>query len=116
LPQAPAAHGTQPSATRVARRFAMAWQRWDTGKRSSRDGAVLHALATPQLWRRLRAENGAALAVAPRQRTLRAPSAVAVGGGQWRAVLMEGAPSDRYLATLVIAATPAGPRVAAIEA
>jgi hypothetical protein len=103
-------------ATIVARRFAVAWRAWDTGRRSRRVATELRRLCVAALWRQLRNQRDRpAVARPPASIVLRPVRAVASGGATWRAVLTARHPAESYLATAVIAATPAGPRVADIR-
>jgi hypothetical protein len=100
---------------RIARRFAAAWQTWDAGRRPSHLARILRRLSVAALWDRLRAERARPTATPPPRWALQRVELLAIGRGTWRAAVLARHPAGAYLATLVILATPAGPRVAEIE-
>jgi hypothetical protein len=103
-------------ATRIARRFAASWRAWDTGRRLPHDAAALHRLSVAALWERLRRQRARPTAAPPpTSLALHSVHAIASGRRSWRAALIAGPPDNSYLVTLVIVATPAGPRVAEIQ-
>jgi hypothetical protein len=116
---APGQHPRPASSARanaIARRFAAAWRAWDAGKRSPRVAAVLRRSSVAALWRRLQRQRDRPTAARPPgSLALQRVRAVAAGGGTWRAAIVARQPADSYLATLVIVATPAGPRVADLQ-
>jgi hypothetical protein len=68
------------------------------------------------LWRNLRHQFARPTAARPpTSLALHAVHPIASGRGTWRAVLVARHPDDSYLGSLVIVATPAGPRVAEIQ-
>jgi hypothetical protein len=102
-------------AMRTARRFAMSWQSWDTGRRSPQAAATLQRLSVAALWRRLRHQRARPTAARPpASLALESVQAIPSGRGIWRAPLIARQPESSYLGTLVIVTTSAGPRVAAI--
>jgi hypothetical protein len=103
-------------ANEIARRFAIAWRAWDAGRPSPRVAAVLRRSSVAALWRRLRSQRERPTAARPPESlALQRVRAVAAGRGIWRAAIIARHPPDRYLATLVIVATPAGPMVTDLE-
>jgi hypothetical protein len=112
----PGLHVSSARATRVARRFAASWRAWDTGRRSRRGAAALRRLSVAALWERLRHQRARPTAARPPTSLgLHAVHAIASGRGSWRAALVARHPDNSYLGSLVILATPAGPRVADIQ-
>ena len=103
-------------ANAMARRFAAAWRAWDAGRRSPRVAAVLRRSSLDALWRRLQRQHERPTAARPPGPVaLRRVRVVGTGRGTWRAAIIARHPADSYLATVVIVATPAGPRVADLQ-
>jgi hypothetical protein len=103
-------------ANQIARRFAAAWRAWDAGSRSPRDAAALRQLSRAGLWRDLVDQRVRPTAGRPPASVALHPvRAIAAGRGTWRAAVVARHPAGGYLATLVIVATPMGPRVAEIQ-
>jgi len=103
-------------ANRIARRFAAAWRAWDTGRRSRHDAATLRHLSLAGLWARLVGQRDRPTAGRPPASVALHPvRAVAADRATGRAALIARHPAGGYLATLVIVATPVGPRVAEIQ-
>jgi len=109
-------HVSSTRATRVARRFAASWRAWDTGRRTHQDAATLRRLSVAAVWQRLRRERARPTASrAPTTPALHSVHAIGSGRGKWRAALVARHPDNIYLGTLLIAATPAGPRVEDVQ-
>jgi hypothetical protein len=112
----PGPHVSSVRATRIARRFAASWRAWDTGRRWPQDAATIRRLSVAALWERLRHQHARPTAAPPpTSLALHSVRVIASGHGSWRAVVIAGHPENSYLGTLVIVATPAGPRVADIQ-
>jgi hypothetical protein len=100
----------------VARRFASAWWAWDRGDRSDRVVTALRRLGLASLWRRLAGRQSRPTAARPSaSAALQRTRAIPTGRASWRAVIARRDAAGSYLATLVIVATPSGPRVADVE-
>lgn len=100
---------------RVVTTYAGAFAAWDTGNRTTAAEATLRRWSSAELWAGLRSTtvrrtNAAAL----RPASLEPPRVIGALYGGWRAVLTLRQPRGIYVATLVLAPTPAGPRVVEI--
>jgi hypothetical protein len=112
----PELHVLSGRATDVARRFAAAWRAWDAGQASPRDAAVLQHLTVAGLWQRLRQQQARPTAErSPKSLALHSVHAVTSGPRIWRAALIAHEPNNSYLGTLLVVATPTGPRVADVQ-
>jgi hypothetical protein len=106
---------TRRDAVNVARRFAAAYSAWDAGHRSPRDATRLAATATPGLFEQLSRAFARPTAATPEPLPLVVADAQRGRGSSFLVVLAVARRPGSHIATLVIAPTAAGARVAALE-
>jgi hypothetical protein len=99
----------------VARRFAAAYTRWDAGRRTSGAAHRLASTTTPQLFAGLSRERARPTAGPPRPLGLGILVAARRGDGAYDVALGPRRPRGAQVATVVVAATAAGPRVTQIQ-
>jgi hypothetical protein len=126
IPRGPAAYrpvterrtirASRRAISRIARSFAIAYLRWDAGRRTRGVAATLRRLSAPGLWASLGRQRDRPTARQPRPPDAIRPFTVALGSdGYWRASLAARGGTGRYLATLVLADEVSGMRVVGLH-